>query len=235
MFLRKERNVTKREILVVDDDRLLLKSLAVVLGEAGYAVRTANSGVKALDEVRARRPDLVLLDVMMPKRDGLDVCRELRAADASLPIVFLTALATAEDELKGLSAGGDVYIPKTTPDDLLLARIAAILRPRGDGPSEPTGDFAFGNWRVEAANLTLRGDGGRRVRISERELYLLRLFATHPDEVFTREALVRRLWDGSDEPDDNALSVAIYALRKKLGAAGEAIVALRGVGYVYRP
>lgn len=224
----------KKEILIVDDDRLLLKTLSAVLDEAGYAVRTAANGAAALAAVRLRRPDLVLLDVMMPKVDGFDTCRQLRDGDAALPILFLTALDTTEDEIKALGVGGDGYIVKSVPDEILLARIAATLRSRGDD-SRQTGDFMFEDWRVDAEALTLRGKLGRQETITDRELYLLRLFAAHPDEVFTRETLVARLWGVDGEPGDNTLSVVLYVLRKKLGQAGEKIETRRGLGYVYRP
>lgn len=224
----------KADILLVDDDRLLQTTLASVLEEAGYAVRTASDGAAALKAVRAKRPDLVLMDVMMPKKDGLTACRELRATDAALPIVFLTSLETAEDELVGLAAGGDIYIPKTTPDEVLLARLAAVFRRRVSA-EEPTREFMFGNWRVRASALLLEARSGRTVSITERELYFLRLLAEHPGEVFSREAIIARLWGSESEIEDNTLSVFLYALRRKLGKSGDLIVVVRGVGYAYRP
>lgn len=224
----------KHEILLVDDDPLLLRSLSVVLQEAGYAVRTAESGAKALKAVQEHHPDLILLDVMMPKMDGLDVCRRLRENRAKMPIVFLTALETPEDEMRGLAAGGDIYIPKTTPDELLLARLLAVFR-RCEDRSEEGRLFSFGSCQIDAQTMTILKPSGQTVLLTDRELYLLRQFASHPHEVFTRDALSTWLWGRTALPDDNSLSVAIYALRKKLGSAGDRIVALRGRGYAYRP
>ena len=225
--------MTKREILLVDDDRGLLRSLSLVLRDAGYDVRTAMNGGAALEAVRESRPDLVLLDVAMPDKCGFDVCREMRQDNPDLPIVFLTAYSSPRDELKGLACGGDIYVSKTVDDDILLARIAALLRLRtGEAPG---GDFDFGSWHVEAARLRMLSPSGRQVNLVEREIALLRLFAGNPGEVFDRDFLMRRLWGADADRTDNMLSVTIYALRKKLGRSGDALESVRGSGYSYRP
>lgn len=223
----------KREILLVDDERTLLESLSAVLADAGYVVRTASNGERAIRSAREHRPDLVILDVAMPGKCGFDVCRELRKRDASLPIVFLTALDTPKDELQGLSAGGDLYIPKTTPDDVLLARIAAVLRLRS--AEDCGGDFDFGGWYVEAANFRMRTRLGRTETLTDREILILRLLKSHPGEVFSRDTLTTRLWGLEACPSDNAVSLIMSRLRKKLGRAGELIEVTYGAGYSYRP
>lgn len=225
----------RREILVVDDDRTMVESLDAILSEAGYAVRTASNAMAALESVRARRPDLVLLDVMMPGRDGLDLCRELRAADPQLPVVFLTALETSEDELRGLASGGDGYIGKSVPEAVMLARIAAILRMREEGDGAASGDFDFAGWRVEAAKLRMVRPRGRAVALTEREVAFLRLFASRPGVVFDRDAVITRLWGPEADVLDNALSTLVHVLRGKLGRAAAALVSVRGSGYAYRP
>lgn len=224
----------KREILLVDDNRLLVKTLSGVLQDAGYSVRTASNGVKAMAAVALHRPDLVLLDVMMPRKGGLDVCRELRKTDAALPIVFLTSLETAQDEIACLTAGGDGFVPKTAPDEILLARIAAVFRSR-QGENVERNDFDFGSWKVVPNALRLVSRSGRTVDLTERELLLIRLFAEHPQEVFTRDALLTRLFGPTADPRDNALNLLIHDLRKKIGSAANAIKAIYGVGYAYRP
>lgn len=225
----------KSEILLVDDDRQLVKSLALVLEEAGYSVRIAPNGEKALQAVRQKSPDLVLLDVMMPGRNGFDICEDLREIDEKLPIAFLSALDRPEDEVRGLGCGADLYISKTAPDKVLLARIAALLRPR-ERLDDVTGDFAFGTWFVHPKDLIARAPLGRTITLTERELYLLRLFTRCQGEVLTRETLLTRLWPRENiAQPDNALSVLVYSLRKKLGRSGEAIRVVRGVGYAYRP
>lgn len=224
----------KREILLVDDDRLILKAKTAVLREAGYEIRTAINGVKALEAVRLHRPDLVLLDVMMPKKNGLDLCRELRKSDASLPIVFLTSMETPDDEIACLSAGGDGFIPKTAPDEIMVARVAAALRVRDTVAPSPV-DFDFGQWKVIAGALRIVSRSGRTIDLTERELFLLRLFADHPQEVFTRDALATRLFADVPESYDGALNKTMHDLRKKLGSTGQSIKSIYGVGYVYRP
>lgn len=223
-----------REILLVDDDRLLVKTLSAVLAEAGYSVRTAANGAKAVEAVALRRPDLVLLDVMMPRKNGLEVCRELRKSNADLPVLFLTSLETTDDEIACLTAGGDGFIPKTAPDEILLARVAAALRSRKLREHDAA-DFEFGSWKVLPNALQLLSRSGRTVNLTERELFLLRLFSDHPQEVFTRDALLTRLFGATADPRDNALNLMIHELRKKLGSAANAIKAIYGVGYAYRP
>lgn len=225
----------KSEILLVDDDRQLVKSLAVVLEEAGYSVRIAPNGAKAIQAVRQKSPDLVLLDVMMPGKNGFDICEDLREIDAKLPIAFLSALDRPEDEVRGLGSGADLYISKTAPDNVLLARIAALLRPR-ERIDDAVGDFSFGSWFVMPKDLVARAPLGRTVSLTERELYLLRLFSRCPGEVLTRETLLTRLWPHENiAQPDNALSVLVYSLRKKLGRSADAINVVRGIGYAYRP
>lgn len=223
------------EILLVDDDRQLVRSLALVLEEAGYSVRVAPNGEKAMQQVRQKSPDLVLLDVMMPGRNGFDICEDLREIDAKLPIAFLSALDRPEDEVRGLGSGADLYISKTASDKVLLARIAALLR-RRDQVDDITGDFTFGTWLVQPEHLMATAPHGRIISLTEREVYLLRLFYRCPGEVHTRETLMTRLWPREDSAQpDNALSVLVYTLRKKLGHSGDAITVVRGIGYAYRP
>jgi len=222
------------EILIVDDDRLLLKSLSVLLRGAGYVVRTASNGPAAVMSVRERCPDLVLLDVMMPGRNGFDVCRELRAIDSGLVIAFLTALDTPEDELKGLSSGGDVYISKTVPDEILLARISALLRLRA-GEDASGGDFNFGGCRVAAEKLQLYCPSMLPRSLTDREVAFLRLLASHPGVVIDRDTILTRLWGADTEVNENRLSVFVYELRKKFGRNGSSLVTVRSTGYAYRP
>ena len=225
----------KREILIVDDDRALLTSLSLVLEEAGYGVRTAMNGDLAVAAVREKRPDLVLLDVAMPGKCGLDVCRELREGDSSLPIVFLTAYSSPKDELRGLAVGGDLYVSKTVDDDVLLARIAALLRIRDGKDDKLAGDFDFAEWRIEASKFQMRRGEGRAVPLIEREIAFLRLLALHKGEILGRDFLMAQLWAGDTDVTDNRLSVMCYLLRKKLGRSGSALACVRGVGYSYRP
>ena len=220
-------------IIVADDERVIRQSLAKLLETNGYSVRLAKNGEEALRLYHEQRPDLMLLDVMMPKGDGYEVCKTIRKTDVETPVLFLTALDSDVDELRGLDAGADIYIPKTVSDEVLLARIAAaIRRHRHD---EPTGDFDFAGWHVDPAKLSMRRKTGDAVMLSEREVAMLRLFAGHAGEVFSRDFLETRFWGVDFEGGDSALKLTIFRLREKLGAAGDRIQSVRGSGYVFRP
>lgn len=224
---------SKLQILLADDERVLRQALTARLSGAGYGVRAARDGEEALALFRAEKPDLVLLDVMMPRLSGYEACRRIRETDADVPILFLTALEAEADQLRGLGVGADDYIFKTAPDAVLLARIAAALRRARAAP--PDGDFDFGTWRVEARKLEMRRASGERTPLKERELAILRLLAEHPGEVFSRDFLVTRFWGVDADITDNALSVYLFGLREKLKDEGRALETVRGVGYAYRP
>ena len=222
----------KRVVLLADDERVIRQLLAAVLTDAGYDVVAVKNGQEAIDSFRARRPDLVLLDVMMPKMDGYAACQRIRETDAETPILFLTALDSDSAQIRGLGIGADDYIAKTAPTEVLLARLASALR--RVRPFAPSGDFDFGPWRVWASRLEMTNAAdGACVSLSEREVAVLRLFATHPGEVFSRDYLVSCFWEAA-EVSDNALSACIYALREKLGAFGTRIESIRGAGYLLR-
>lgn len=219
------------DILLVDDERSIRRRLKDVLESRGYAVRVAADGDQALALYGARRPDLLLLDVMMPGTGGIEVCEAVRREDAETPVMFLTALDSEADELRGLGVGADAYIAKTVSEDVLLARIAAVLRRSGRLSS----DFSFGSWHVEPLRLAMRGVDGVEVALSEREVALLRAFADHPGEVFSRDVLLTRFWGLDSSIGESAINVALFKLRGKLGVEGRHIQPVRGVGYVYRP
>jgi DNA-binding response OmpR family regulator len=222
-----------RKILLADDDRVVRQALVAKLAAAGYAVVAAKSGAEALALFRAERPDLLILDVMMPNLGGYETCRRIRETDAETPILFLTALDSDASQLEGLGAGADDYVSKLVPDAVLLARVAAALRRAR--PPAPSGDFDFEGWRIDAAGLEMRRADGVRVCLSPRAIAVLRLFAAHPGEVFGRNALIDRFWGEDAMPTDNALTVWFHALRQKLGDDGASIESVRGSGYAYRP
>jgi len=220
------------EILLADDDRVLRKSLRTLLEEAGYRVVPVINGEAAVRRFCENRPDLVLLDVMMPRLNGFDACRQIRSRDAEIPILFLSALGDEEHQLRGFGIGGDDYLVKSLPDKLLLARISAALR-RGNAVSGTT-DFDFLSWRISSTKLEMRDTAGNRVSIGERELALLRLLVAHPGEVFYRDFLISHLWGAESAASENLLNVFICHLREKLGSDGASIRSVRGVGYVFR-
>ena len=219
------------EILLAEDEPALREGLAALLASEGHLVRTAADGAEALARFREKRPDLVLLDVMMPRRNGWEVCQAIRQMDGNVPILFLTVKDTPEDELRGFGAGADDYIVKTAPEAVKLARVAAALR-----RTRPlkTAVFAFGAGQVDAVNGRF-AQGGRRIELSLREVEILRWFNSHPNETFSRDELLARFWGRDFAGDEQTLSVALHRLRTKLGSSGACIHAVYGKGYLYRP
>ena len=221
------------EILVVDDERAVRRGVAAILLDAGYVVREAKSGKEALRLFGESKPDLVLLDVMMPKMDGFSVCAAIREVDATVPVLFLSALGDEENQLKGFGYGADDYIEKTLPAPLFLARVEAALR--RTRAVEPSGDFSFGEWRVKAVQRSMRRSTGETAVLCDREIALLRLFVARRGEVLSRDWLAVKLWGRNAVVSDNLLSVLVYGLRGKLAAEGLAIRTVRGVGYAFMP
>lgn len=189
-------------ILLAEDDRAVRLALSALLSGAGYEVESARDGEEAVRRFRADPPDLVVLDVMMPGTDGLSACRRIRETDAETPVVFLTALDSDEAQLRGLGVGADDYVAKSASEGVILARVAAALRRRR--ASEASGDFGFGSWRVCARGLEMRGADGSRVPLKERDVAVLRLFASHPREAFSRDFLLTRFWPAEPAVTDNA-------------------------------
>ena len=218
-----------RRILVVDDDPLVATTIQRVLRPEGYEVDIALGGAAALDQARDRRPDLVVLDVMMPGIDGFEVCRRLRA-DRELPILFLTARTTTADRVRGLDSGADDYLLKPFAYAELLARVRALLRRAA--PPATVLQFADLTLQVETGEVR-RGD--RLIRCTAREFALLMHFLRHPRQVLTRDQLLNAIW-ADEETDDNVVAVYIGYLRAKLDGGGEPrlIQTVRGFGYSLR-
>lgn len=222
------------EILVAEDESAIREGLVALLESEGYTVRAAVDGEEALLLFREHRPDLVLLDVMMPKKNGYAVCSEIRSFDQDVPILFLTAKDGDSDELRGLTLGADDYISKTSSQPVLLARIAAVLsRVQRTGDSS-TGDFDFADWHVDVARFRLESPAGESVELTLREIEILRYLASHPDEILSRDFLLTRFWGVNFDGNESTLSTAIRRLREKLGDAGTRIESVYGSGYRYR-
>ena len=222
------------EILVAEDESAIREGLCALLESEGYTVRAAVDGEDALRLFRECRPDLVLLDVMMPEKNGYAVCSEIRSSDQDVPILFLTAKDGDSDELRGLTLGADDYISKTSSQPVLLARIAAVLnRVRRTGDSS-TGDFDFADWHVDVARFRLESPAGESVELTLREIAILRYLASHPDEILSRDFLLTRFWGVNFDGKESTLSTAIRRLREKLGDAGVRIESVYGSGYRYR-
>jgi two-component system response regulator MprA len=227
-------------ILVVDDDRAVRDSLRRSLAFNGYQVDLAEDGLAALEAVDGRRPDAMVLDVMMPRLDGLEVCRRLREAGDLLPILVLTARDAVSDRVSGLDAGADDYLPKPFALEELLARLRALLRRR---TADEIAASAAGQSAVLAfGDLTLDPDtrdvfrGGRATSLTRTEFSLLELLLENPRRVLSRGQILEQVWGYDFPTTGNALEVYIGYLRRKTEAEGEPrlIHTVRGVGYVLR-
>jgi two-component system response regulator MprA len=217
-------------ILIVDDDPNICSVLRRGLRFEGYTVHIAEDGPQALEMARTAPPDLVVLDVMLPQMDGLEVCRRLRRGTAA-PILMLTARDAVPDRIAGLDSGADDYLVKPFDFDELLARIRALLR-----RVQPldAAVLSFADLRLDTGTReAFRGD--RTIELTTREYELLVLFLRHPRRVLTRDQIFDHVW-GSASVDSNAIEVHIGRLRDKLEAAGEPrlIQTVRGAGYALR-
>ena len=221
-------------ILIVDDDRKITDMLRRTLAYEGYHVVTAADGAEALTKVQAQRPDLVVLDWLMPGLDGIEVAKRLREADDT-PILMLTARDAVEDRVTGLDSGADDYLVKPFTPAELLARIRALLRRTESAAYKKEKPLAYADLHLDPATReTRRGD--RRFDLTRREFDLLQLLLLHPRQVLTRERLLQEVWGYDFGGNSNVLEVYIGYLRAKTEEGGEPrlIHTVRGVGYVLR-
>jgi two-component system, OmpR family, response regulator MprA len=220
-------------ILVVDDDHAVRESLRRSLAFNGYDVELAENGEAALKSVATRHPDAIVLDVMMPRLDGIATCRALRASGDDVPILVLTARDAISDRVAGLDAGADDYLTKPFALEELLARLRALLRRTTAGPDAAALEYA--DLRLDPATREVeRAD--RRISLTRTEFALLELLLRHPRQVLERAQILEEVW-GFDFPTSaNSLEVYIGYLRRKTEADGEPrlIHTVRGVGYVLR-
>jgi two-component system response regulator MprA len=217
-------------ILVVDDDPKIRSVLGRGLRFEGYDVQLAADGYEALRLARAMPPDLVVLDVMLPGMDGMEVCRRLRRGTGA-PILMLTARDAVPDRIAGLDSGADDSLIKPVDFDELLARVRALLR-----RVQPQGEaiLAFDDLRLNTGTREAER-GGRRIELTTREYELLLLFLRHPRHVLSREQILDRVWEDATV-ESNTIEVHIGRLRDKLEAhgAGRLIQTIRGAGYALR-
>lgn len=226
----------RARILVVDDEPAVREALQSCLTFEGYDVALAPDGVAALDTVREQPPDLVVLDLLMPRLDGLSTCRRLRASGETVPVLMLTARDAVGDRVAGLDVGADDYLGKPFALNELLARIRALLRRTAQPGAGPGGDaLRFGDlWMDRSTREVTRGD--TPLDLTRTEFTLLELFLTHPRKVLTREAILRHVWGFDFEPASNSLDVYMMYLRRKteIGGAPRLLQTVRGVGFVLR-
>ena len=220
------------EILIGEDDANVRKWLAIALETEGFTVRTAADGAATLGVVKTIRPDLLILDVMMPKMSGLEVCRAIRAFDRTLPILMLTARNKDEDLIAGLGAGADDYVTKPFALNVLLARIAALLRRTNAEDCRRTADI--GGFRLDARKLAIVFANGQQAPLTAREYELLKLLADHRGEVLKRDDILNRIWGLTFYGNTRTLDQHVALIRRKLGPYADCIETVRNVGYRLR-
>jgi two-component system response regulator MprA len=220
-------------ILVVDDEPAVREAVDRALRLAGYDTELAGDGTEALDVLAERAPDALVLDVLMPGLDGLEVCRRLRAAGDHTPVLVLTARDAVPDRVRGLDAGADDYLVKPFALEELLARLRALLRRSGGGADAER--LRFADVEIDLAEHTARR-GRRAIELTRTEFLLLELLLRHPRQVLTRSQIFERVWGYDFGASSNSLEVYVGYLRRKLEADGEPrlLQTVRGVGYVLR-
>jgi two-component system, OmpR family, response regulator len=229
------RNRHDARLLVVEDEPNILELLAASLRYAGFEVITAAGGTEAVQAAGRHRPDLIVLDVMLPDMDGFDVVRRLRGGGTRIPVVFLTARDAMEDKVRGLTLGGDDYVTKPFSLEEVIARIRAVLRRASSGgpPPPPT--------RLRAADLELDEEShevwraGRRVQLSPTEFKLLRYFLQNPGRVLSKPQILDHVWHYDFNGEANVVESYVSYLRRKVDTTEPRLLhTLRGVGYVLR-
>lgn len=226
-----------RRILVVDDDPKILKALEQALTKEGYDVRRAADGEEALKAAKEVSPDLIILDIMLPRLDGFEVCAKLRAV-SNVPVLILSARGEEMDKVVGFNVGADDYLTKPFRLSELVLRVRAILRRAANSPADPTAEgrpIRFREMEINRATRTVQVRG-RRVELTPKEFDLLWLLASHPGNVFSREAILQRVWHSDYNGDEAALTVCVRRLREKVEedpGSPEYIKTIWGIGYKF--
>lgn len=222
------------KVLVIEDEAVIQELIRFNLNKEGYAVLSAEEGLKGLDLARREKPDLILLDLMLPGLDGYEVCKALRAdkVTARIPIIILSARNEVIDKVLGLELGADDYMIKPFSPKELLARIKARLREqnRNFGADTPQQHIHVGELEIWPENY-IATLGLKPLNLTIKEFELLYTFVTHPNRVFSREHLLQKVWDYDATGDTRTVDVHVSNLRQKLQEMGRSIETVRGVGY----
>ena len=225
-----------QKILIVDDEPHIVELVKYNLAQAGYTVVSAHDGHEAVGKVRQERPDLIVLDIMLPYVDGLEVCRQIRR-ESAVPIIMLTAKGGELERVVGLEIGADDYVTKPFSPRELVARVRAILRRAApDAAPAHSGPVRSGGLVLDAATHEVSLNG-RPVDLTAKEFELLRLLLSHPNRVFTRDFLLEHIWGYDYFGSTRTVDMHISRLREKIEddpAAPTYIVTVRGVGYKFK-
>ena len=234
-FISKVGNMSK--ILVVDDEPMVREVLSQYLAADGFEVIEAGDGDAAVEAMTAETPDLVLLDLMLPKRNGLDVLGFIRGTSA-LPVILLTARGDESDRVRGLEAGADDYVVKPFSAREVVARVRSVLRRTSDAPAAGDMTTSFGNISVDPARWVVK-KGNESVDLPRKEFELLNCFLAHPGEALTREDLLQKVWSSSTEwQDPSTVTVHVRRLRGRLEedpSKPAHFITVFGVGYRFDP
>jgi DNA-binding response OmpR family regulator len=224
-----------KRILVIEDEPQMLLGLRDNLELEGYEVATAADGDEGLQKASSFQPDLVILDVMLPRKNGFDVCRELRARSNATPVVMLTARNQETDKVLGLELGADDYVTKPFSITELLARVRAVLRRSGTRPAGAADTYRIGDLEIDFRVHQARR-GKQRVEFTAREFELLRYFVTHIGQVVTREQILNEVWGYEEFPTTRTIDNFVAKLRQKIEKAPHApehILTIHGSGYKF--
>lgn len=217
------------KVLVVDDDQNLCKLMKIYLKNAGFEVETARDGIAALESFRKERPDLVILDIMIPFMDGWEVCEQLRR-ESDVPIIMLTARDTKDDKIKGLGLGGDIYLTKPFDPDELVAQVKAVFRRMGE---QEVAVLQFTGLVINRSQFRVEHQS-KELKLSPKEFELLWFMASHYGQVFSREHLLDQIWGFDFYGGIRTVDSHINRLREKFGEAGDDYIkTVWGVGYKF--
>ena len=222
----------KNLVLIVDDEKDLRKIIRYNLEQEGIASIEASDGSQAID-LLSKNPSLIILDIMMPGKDGYEVCKIIRDNGSTVPIVFLTAMDREFDELKGLEVGGDDYIRKPFSPRILVARINSIFR-RIDQINQKGSFLQYDGLEADTKNYVVTIDGDE-LHLPRKEFELLAFFMNEPDIIFKRDALLASIWEDDVYVVDRTIDVHINRIRSKLGPYRDWIETIKGVGYRFKP
>ena len=228
----KDMNNPKQKILIVDDEPDIIELIEYNLKKEGYQVFTASNGLEAIQVAKKTLPDLIVLDIMMPKLDGIETCRQLRAMPEfkSTFMVFLTARSEEYSEISGFNVGADDYIAKPIKPRALISRINAILRRNNMTETEVENKLEIGNLVIDREAYLVFQEG-KKVVLAKKEFELLYLLASKPGKVFTREVILNNIWEDSVVVTNRTIDVHIRKLREKLG--DDYVTTVKGVGYKF--
>ncbi|MDF5757791.1 response regulator transcription factor [Spongiactinospora sp. TRM90649] len=221
-------------LLIVEDEPNILELLAASLRFAGFEVATAKAGLEAVAAVQRHRPDLVVLDIMLPDMDGFDVVRRLRGGGTHTPVVFLTARDAVEDKIRGLTIGGDDYVTKPFSLEEVIARIRAVLRRAGGDPVGPPPRIGFADIELDEESHEV-WRGGKPVPLSPTEFKLLHYFMSNAGRVLSKAQILDHVWNYDFRGDAAIVESYVSVLRRKVDNVEPRLIhTLRGVGYVLR-